>query len=239
MAERGTLSARVATRVGALALDVDVKVSGTLVVIGPNGAGKTTLLKALLGVVPGCEQLEVGGEVLVDTARGVSRPPESRRLAYVPQGYGIFPHMTALQNIAFALRAAEVGLSRGEALQRAREVALKFGLEALMDRRELSGGEKQRVALARALAVSPRAMLLDEPLAALDIEGRDALRRQLREALEASGIPALLVTHDPTDATALADEVAVLEQGQVVQRGRWAELLERPATAFVRRFSRV
>jgi molybdate transport system ATP-binding protein len=213
-------------RAGELSLDVSLAVDGVVALVGPNGAGKTTLLKLVLGVAPSTGgRVSLGDTVLYDAAQGVDLPPEERALGWVPQHYGLFPHLSVEQNVAFGARTPA---------DAARELE-RLGLEALRARRPgtLSGGERQRVALARALAAGPRALLLDEPLAALDASARRQLRASLAELLHEVGLPALIVTHDPDDAAALADKVAVLDGGKVVQTGTLEELRSGPKTEFV------
>jgi len=233
----GPLEAEVALRRGGLTLDVRLEAArGTTVVVGPNGAGKTTLLLALLGVLrPERGRVQIGGDVLCDAARGVHVPVELRRLGWVPQGYALYPHRDVRGQLLHALASAPDRPTRAERRRRADGLIAELGLEALAARRPdtLSGGERQRVALARALSVRPRALLLDEPLAALDVRTRRAVRASLRAWLEALAIPTLLVTHDAEDARALGERVVVLEAGRVVQTGGWQALAERPATPFV------
>jgi len=225
---------------GKFSLDVDIRAkSGVLVVVGPNGAGKSTLLRAILGA----EKLErgtvaLGGVRLEDSAARFRVPTEQRRLAYLPQGYGLFPHLNVAANLRFALRCAAPGASTSQREQQLSEAAQRFSIEALLERepRSLSGGEMQRVALARALAIEPRALLLDEPLSALDPVARGETRAYLAQALRASALPALVVTHDRADALALAHRVIVLEAGRVTQSGDVQALASAPASAFVRAF---
>jgi len=219
-------------RIGSLELDVRFETSAAITaVIGPNGAGKTTLLRMLAGAPIAVEgTASVQGGTLIDTARNVCLPPDARRLGYLPQGLALFPHLSALQNVAFG--CAGDGAQREH---RARELLQSAGAAHLADRlpKQLSGGEAQRVALARALAPEPRALLLDEPLAALDVSHRRSMRSFLGALLEDSGRPALLVTHDARDVLALAQQVVVLERGKVVQQGTVEELSAAPATELV------
>jgi molybdate transport system ATP-binding protein len=207
-----------------------------MVVIGPNGAGKTSLLTLLLGAHPVERgRIELDGLTLLDTERGIEVPLERRQLGYLPQDYALFPHLSVRANIEFALGSRS-------APDPARVTALlrEFGLEALAERKPaaLSGGEKQRVGLARALSTSPRALLLDEPLAALDVHVRGEVRQLLRTHLERSGLPCVLVTHDADDARALGQRVVALEAGRVTQSGTWEELAEAPASRFVQAFTK-
>jgi molybdate transport system ATP-binding protein len=231
-----SLEAQVGLALGRLRLEVELEVAtGELVVLlGPNGAGKTTLLRALAGLVP----LEAGrvtldGEVLEDTAAGTWVPTERRPIGFVFQDYLLFPHLTALENVAFGLRAR--GLPKAEARRRAGAWLDRVGLagHANVRPRALSGGQAQRVALARAMAGNPRLLLLDEPLAALDAATRTALRRDLRRHLAGFDGTRLLVTHDPLEAIALADRLVVLEGGRVTQTGTPDDVSARPRSAYV------
>jgi molybdate transport system ATP-binding protein len=226
--DRG-LSARVQVRLGTLDLDVSLDVApGTVTaILGPNGAGKTTLLRALAGFVPvDAGRVVVAGRVL-DAPPGVLVPPEYRRLGFVHQEYLLFPHLSALENVAFGPRSR--GLPAREARASARRWLERMGLAdwAPCRPRALSGGQQQRVALARALASDPVALLLDEPLAALDAHSRPRVRTDLRAHLTAFPGATLLVTHDPADVKALADRVVVLERGRVVRSGCPAEVVVR------------
>ena len=234
------LRARLRARIGGRPIEVELDTEpGTLVLVGPNGAGKTSVLRLLLGVLPAqSAQIAVADEVLVDTARGIELPVEARRLGYVPQHYALFPHLTVRENVSFAVRSATG--SGAEADARVETALRELGALPLAERRPraLSGGEKQRVALARALSIRPRALLLDEPLAALDVHARREVRAFLVETLARLALPTLVITHDPADARALGARIAVLEAGQITQVGRWDELAARPATPFVREFVR-
>ena len=226
---RGSLSLALAATVG----------ERPLAIVGPNGAGKTTTLLALAGIVrPRAGHIRVGADLLFDADAGVDLPPESRGLAYVPQDYALFPHLTARQNVEFALRCLPAAANGPTRRAEARTWLDRVGALATEDRRPaaLSGGERQRVALARALATAPRALLFDEPFAALDAGARDDLRRYLAGRLAQLGLPALVVTHDAADVEALGADVLALENGAVVQRGTLAQLRAAPATAYVARF---
>jgi molybdate transport system ATP-binding protein len=235
-----SLRARVAAKVGPLRIDVDLDTApGTLVIVGPNGSGKTSLLSLLLGVLPAeSARIEVGGELVSDTAAGRSLPIEHRRLGYVPQDYALFPHLSVEENVAFGLSNGGSLLSPNARDERVARLLCDLDLAPLAARRPraLSGGERQRLALARALAISPRALLLDEPLAALDVTSRGEVRAFLSSYLERLALPTLVVTHDPEDARRLGHSIAVLEAGRIIQTGAWEELVARPASEFVRRF---
>ncbi len=203
----------------------------TVAVIGPNGAGKTTLLRALAGLVDVEGSVTVDGESWTDPVRQV----RERRLGYVFQDQSLFPHLSALDNVAFGLRSR--GLSRTESRDRAAPWLDRFGIADLADRRPgaLSGGQAQRVAIARALAPEPRLLLLAEPFAGLDVGVASALRIELAAHLAAYDGIALLVTHDALDALTLADEVLVLDAGEVAQSGTPAEVAAQPRTEHVAR----
>lgn len=231
------LSIHAAARVGELDLEIRLETRGKpLVLVGPNGAGKTSVLLLVLGALrPARGMIALDGESLFDSRRGVELPPEDRGLGYVPQDYGLFPHMTVAANVSFALECRR-RMRRADRRRRALELLREFDVGHLAERQptSLSGGEGQRVALARALAAEPRALLLDEPLAALDASVRRPLREFLAARLAALELPAIVVTHDADDAAAFGDDVAVIEHGRIVQRGSLDELRSRPATDFVR-----
>jgi len=234
------MSWRVAVRMRLGSLDLDLDLRGgeaPVAIIGPNGSGKTTLLRTIAGAFrPASGFIDIGGARVFDADTGTDLPPERRGVGYVPQGYGLFPHLSALDNVAFACfrRAAS----------RAQRRALALGA---MERTEcahlapratqgLSGGEQQRVALARALASEPKLLLLDEPLAALDAPARRSLRLQLASYLAEQRRPALVVSHEARDVRALGAEVRVLERGRIVQSGTPDALARAPATEFVAAF---
>lgn len=229
------LEAAFRLRRGELDLDVDLVVPGGSVtaVLGPNGAGKTTLVAAVAGHVA----IDTGrialGDVELDVSPRTFVAPEARRLGLVHQEHLLFPHLTALENVAFAPRAR--GVPAPEARARAAALLERMGVGALAHARprSLSGGQAQRVALARALAAEPLALLLDEPLAALDAGTRAEVRRDLRRHLADVAGPTVLVTHDPVDALALADAVAIVEEGRIVQQGPLAEVTARPRSRHV------
>lgn len=227
-------------RVGTLPIDVTLETGGgALALIGPNGAGKTTLLFMLLGIrQPQSGRIVVDGATLLDTSTGVNVAVEDRRLGYVPQSYALFPHMNVLENVEFAVACGTGNQNRHFRRTQAETLLNEFGLTELRARRttDLSGGEKQRVALARTLAARPQALLLDEPLAALDALSRREVRTYLGAYLKKLKLPSIVVTHDPEDASALGDCVAVLESGRIVQLGTWQDLRQRPASAFVEQF---
>jgi molybdate transport system ATP-binding protein len=226
------------TRVGHLhlRLALEVGAGSCLALAGPSGAGKTTALRVAAGLLrPGWGRVACGGRTWLDTDRGVDLPPESRRCGYLFQEGALFPHLSAWQNVAYPLR----GLPRRERRARAHELLERLGLAARTDAspRTLSGGERQRVALARALARRPDALLLDEPLSALDARTRTTASRELAATLREVAVPALLVTHDFAEAALLGDRVGVIDAGRVVQQGTASELAAAPASAFVADFT--
>ncbi|CAB4911585.1 unannotated protein [freshwater metagenome] len=212
---------------GRVCADVSAAAGEVLVVIGPNGAGKSTLLRAIAGLEPG--RVRVGDEDWTD--RAVPR----RRVGYVFQDQSLFPHLSALDNVAFGPRAR--GLGRREADATARAWLERFGIADLAGRRprELSGGQAQRVAIARALATDPDVLLLDEPFTGLDVSAQMALRNELGKHLRDFTGVTLLVTHDAIDAVTLADRVLVLDEGRVAQVGHPAEVAAEPRTPHVAR----
>jgi len=208
---------------------------GTTIIVGRNGAGKSTLLKSILGEIrPSHGTITLGDDTLFCTRSNVNVPTEERRIGYVPQKYALFPHMTVARNVGFGIRRC----SKQERKARVMELLEDLGIAHLADRKtpSLSGGESQRVALARALAIRPHALLLDEPMAALDTDARRRVREFLAVRLRAVGIPTVVVSHDVNDVDALGGRVAVLEAGRVVQVGTPDELRQEPATPFVKQF---
>jgi ABC-type sulfate/molybdate transport systems ATPase subunit len=213
------LDARIDLTVGGFRLDVGLTAGAgeVVAVLGPNGAGKTTLLRALAGLVE-------GGHVMLDGVVLDRLPPEKRPIGVVFQDYLLFPHLSVRDNVAFGAsrQAADLWLER-------------VGLADRGDARpaELSGGQAQRVALARSLATEPTLLLLDEPLAALDVRTRSEIRRDLRHHLADFPGVTVLVTHDPVDAFALADRIVVLEGGRITQSGAPADVAARPRSDYV------
>jgi molybdate transport system ATP-binding protein len=230
------LRATVGLALGDLDVDVDLAVADREVValLGPNGAGKTTVLRAIAGLHPlDRGGIEVDGRALDDPATGVFVPTAERPIGVVFQDYLLFPRMSALENVAFGLRAR--GVPKAQARARAagwlERVDLADHAEARP--RALSGGQAQRVALARALATEPRVLLLDEPLAALDAGARLHVRAELRRHLASFGGARLIVTHDPVDAMVLADRLVVIERGRVTQTGTAADVTRHPRSRYV------
>ncbi|GAA4083724.1 ABC transporter ATP-binding protein [Actinomadura miaoliensis] len=231
-AGRSGLDARLLVRRGGFELDLELTAGPGEVValLGPNGAGKSTALRALAGLVPMAD-----GHIRVDGRELRPLPPERRGIGMVFQDYLLFPHLSALENVAFGLRCQ--GVRKREARRVAAGWLEQVGLAeyASVRPRALSGGQAQRVALARALAVGPRLLLLDEPLSALDAHTRLEIRSALRRRLEGFEGATVLVTHDPLDAMVLADRLVVLEDGRPVQQGRPADVARHPRTEYVAR----
>jgi molybdate transport system ATP-binding protein len=231
-----SLEAAIRLTLGPLDLDMELTVDEGEVValLGPNGAGKTTLLRAIAGLVPfRAGDVRLDGKLLEDAATGEYVPTERRPIGFVFQDYLLFPHLNVLDNVAFGLRSR--GVSRHAAAERAASWLDRVGLKSYAGSKpaELSGGQRQRVALARALAPDPRLLLLDEPLAALDVTTRAEVRRDLKRHLESFEGIRLVVTHDPLEAVALADRLIVMEHGHLVQTGTAAEVTEHPRSQYV------
>lgn len=212
-------------------VDLRVEPASLTAVLGLSGCGKTTLLR----VIAGFERAErgrvtLGGRTLDDGHAYVA--PEQRGIGYVPQEGALFPHLSVAANVGFGLPRRE---RRGAAVD---QLLAMVGIEQLARRlpHELSGGEQQRVALARALARRPAALLLDEPFSSLDASLRELVREEVHALLREQGITTVLVTHDQEEALSIADEVAVLRDGRIVQQGPPAELYERPVDARLARF---
>jgi molybdenum ABC transporter ATP-binding protein len=229
--EANELLVDVAVPLRSFRLEVDVRVGReTLAVAGPSGAGKSTVLRAVAGLVrPAAGRIALDGETWFDEDRRVHLPPEERSVGLVFQDYALFPHLSVRQNVAFGARRRAARRADVEGLLD------RLGIGALAEARpgELSGGERQRVALARALARDPGALLLDEPMSALDPHTREQVRAELGDLLRDLGLPTILVTHDFEDASALAERVAVIRAGRLVQEGAPDELVARPADDFV------
>ena len=231
------LRARVAQR----GLDVEFSVAAgeVLAVLGPNGAGKSTTVAVIAGLLRADDAVvRVGNRILTDTDRGVCVPVHDRRIGVLMQDPLLFPHLTAIGNVTFAARRHA---DRSEARPRARRWLAEVGADDLADRApdELSGGQAQLVALARALAAEPEVLLLDEPLAGLDVAGAATARSVLRRVLTAESRTTLLITHDLIDVLTLADRVLVLEAGKVVESGRVTDVLAAPRSDFGARIAGV
>lgn len=221
-----TLDAHVVARRPGFVLDLALTVERgeTVALVGPNGAGKSTFLHAIAGLVGLARgHVRVGGRVLDDVAAGVRLPAERRRCGLVFQHHLLFPHLTAIENVAFGLRAQGVDPNEARCRARAWLERLDAVGVAYQAGGRLSGGQAQRVALARALACEPEVLLLDEPFAALDAFSRPRVHRMLRESVLGGSRPAILVTHDPSDARALADRVVPLAFGRAAAQDAGAD----------------
>jgi len=216
------LDLRAAAGTFAVAVKGSWQPGDVVAVVGPNGAGKSTFLRALAGLAPATGRLTVGGSDVHD------KPPARRGVGWVPQDGALFPHLTARDNLAFGLRGKHSRATAQDWLDR-----LGIGELALRRPAQLSGGQAQKVALARALAREPRLLLLDEPLAALDIEARTDVRRSLRAHLGEFGGVTMLVTHDPIDVMTLATRVLALDEGGVVQDSTVAGVTTAPRTPWL------
>ena len=213
------------------AVSLAVQPGELIVLLGPSGCGKTTTLRMIAGFVP-----PSAGDIRLDGASIVALPPHRREMGIVFQSYALFPHLTVTRNIAFGLEMRRMAPAAAQA--RVAEMLRLTKLEAFAARlpRQLSGGQQQRVALARALAIQPRVLLLDEPLSNLDADLRQEMAREIRILQRRGGITTIMVTHDQTEAMALADRLVVMHDGRVQQIGTPEQVHTRPATPFVARF---
>ncbi|MFL0285734.1 sulfate/molybdate ABC transporter ATP-binding protein [Mycobacterium sp. SMC-21] len=240
----GGLAVRAVVEDRGIDVEFDVAAGEVLAVVGPNGAGKSSVLHVIAGLLrPDAGSVTVGGRRLTDTAAGRHVAVHNRRVGLLLQDPALFPHLTVAGNVAFGPRARQ-HRRRGvhaEARRTAGRWLGEVGAAELADRRpgQLSGGQAQRVALARALAAEPDVLLLDEPLSGLDVAAASAMRRLLRGVLATDGRSSVLVSHDVLDVVTLADRVAVIEGGRIVESGAVADVLTAPRTAFGARFAGV
>ena len=218
---------------GAFTLEVDFTAPpGFTILFGPSGAGKTTALECIAGLQrPETGHVEIAGEALFDSSAGIDRPPQSRAFGYVFQTLALFPHLTARQNVAFGLR----GLPEAEKNTRIKEALESFHIAHLADvyLHTVSGGERQRVALARALVTRPRALLLDEPLSALELKIRLKILSDLRAWWQEHPIPIVYVTHSLEEAFALDGQVVALDKGAVIRQGSASDVLAGERVALI------
>lgn len=212
-------------------VDLEVPAGGYCMILGPSGAGKTILLETIAGIYTPQK-----GEISIDGRDITRNDPKDREIAMVYQDCMLFPHLTVRENIAFGLKQRDV--SPGEIEERVHALADLTGIVQILDRYTdtLSGGEQQRTAIARGLVLSPRILLLDEPLSALDTMTRDLMRKELKRIHQATGTTILHITHHYEDVYDLAEQVAVLQEGRIVQSGTAEEIFRTPATEFVARF---
>jgi molybdate transport system ATP-binding protein len=223
-------------------IEFSIAAGEVLAVLGPNGAGKSTAMHVIAGLVkPDTGKVRLGDRVLTDTASGVFVPTHARRVGLLLQDALLFPHLSVAANVAFAPRSGHAKRPRREAHAAAVRWLDQVDAADLADRmpRQLSGGQAQRVALARALAADPDVLLLDEPLAGLDVSTATAMRKLLRNKLTRDGRSAVLITHDVLDVLTLADRVLILESGRVVETGSAASVLAAPRSHFGARFAGV
>jgi molybdate transport system ATP-binding protein len=230
------LEADIKLRLSRLNLDAAFTVAPgeVLALLGPNASGKSTTLRALTGLLPlSGGRVTLDGTVLEDPAQHVRIPPEKRPISLMFQDYLLFPHMSALENVAFGLRST--GTDKKVAREKASQTLARLGLDGVAEAKpgSMSGGQQQRVAMARALVTDPKLLLLDEPLAALDVSTKTDVRRLLRDVLRQSSAANVLVTHDLLDAVALGDRMVVIENGAIVQTGTPAEVTARPRSRYV------
>lgn len=228
------VSKRFGERVALDGVSIEVLARTVHVLLGSSGSGKSTVLRLILGLVPPDEgEVRVDGTPVTETTRGAL----VRRMGYVVQDGGLYPHLTAFQNVALPAQAH--GWPPGQMRERAAELGMMVGLDEATLRlypRELSGGQRQRVGLMRALMLDPPMLLLDEPLGALDPIVRAELQSQLGTLFGALGKTVVLVTHDIREAALLGSTITLMTSGRVVQHGTFADLVERPATPFVTQF---
>jgi ABC-type Fe3+/spermidine/putrescine transport system ATPase subunit len=211
--------------------DLEIRPEEFVAILGPSGCGKTTLLRMIGGfVAPSAGVIRLAGQDMTRVG------PEARPTNMVFQGYGLFPHMTVAQNVGYGLRLA--GVAVPERAKRVEEALQLVHLTDLGERKidQLSGGQRQRVALARALIMRPKVLLLDEPLAALDLKLRRAMQEELRRIHSVTGGTFLFVTHDQEEAMSLASRICVMERGRIVQDGTPREIYLEPRTRFVSKF---
>ena len=212
-------------------LTLEIAKGELLSLLGPSGCGKTTTLRMIAGFVP-----PSSGHIMLDGKEITRKPPHSRNIGVVFQSYALFPHLSALENVAFGLRMRHLPKARRR--ERARAMLDTVGLGAFADRPpgNLSGGQQQRVALARALVIEPEVLLLDEPLSNLDANLRGEMRDEIRALQQRLGITTIFVTHDQEEALSMSDRIAVMDGGLISELGRPQALCDRPRSAFTARF---
>ncbi|HEU5382361.1 MAG TPA: ATP-binding cassette domain-containing protein [Ktedonobacteraceae bacterium] len=230
------LTASLETHLQAFHLDLafHAEVGKTTVLLGESGAGKSSVLRLLAGLIhPGRGLIELDGVVYFDSEKKIARAPQERPFGYVFQDYTLFPHLSVFENIAFGLRAQ--GIPGKLLRRRVDEMVEQMRLVGHEQQRpgQLSGGQQQRVALARALVLQPKLLLLDEPLSALDVQTKREVRQELLRILKQTGITTVLVTHQYLEALLFGQQILVLDQGKIIQRGTQRDLLQRPRSAYV------
>lgn len=218
--------------------DLSVGDGETVALIGENGAGKSTVLRILSGLMnPSSGRVVLNDTVLFDAAQKISRAPEDRKVGYMFQNYALFPHMTARENIAYGLNVRK--LPQAEIDDRVSELCTRMGITDIADQlvTRISGGQRQRTALARALSPRPELLLLDEPLSALDVRTQEQMRRELAAVIRSEQIPCIIVTHSIVDALAVADRIAVIQKGKIVDTGTPDTIIHNPEHGFVSSFA--
>jgi putative spermidine/putrescine transport system ATP-binding protein len=212
-------------------IDLEIPAGRFVILLGPSGCGKTTLLRTISGISD-----PTSGEIWLKDRRIDSVAPEKRNFGLVFQTYALFPHMTVEKNVAFGLEMRRI--AKPEITRRVAAALTLVGLGELSARlpKQLSGGQQQRVALARAIVIEPDVLLFDEPLSNLDAKLRDTLREDLRALQQKLGITSIYVTHDQSEAMALGDEIVVMKDGEIVERGTPIELYRRPTYRFTAEF---
>jgi iron(III) transport system ATP-binding protein len=217
----------------------DVPAGKFFTLLGPSGCGKTTTLRSIAGLErPLTGEIEVAGRVVYSSSRNIFVPLNRRNFGMVFQSYAIWPHMTVYENAAFPLQVRKRGLTRAQIKEKVMTVLRAVALDHLADRdaTKLSGGQQQRLALARALVMEPELLLLDEPLSNLDAKLRERMRFELKRIQRELGVTTIYVTHDQAEALALSHEIAVMNEGRIVQIGSPREIYERPYSRFVAEF---
>jgi iron(III) transport system ATP-binding protein len=220
-------------------VDLEVPEGEFFVLLGPSGSGKTTLMRCVAGLEkPDCGNIALDGKTVYSASPRAYVPPEERQIGMVFQSYAIWPHMTVAENIGLVLTHGPSRLTQNQANERVRHALSLVQLDDFENRpaRLLSGGQQQRVALARALAVNPKVLLMDEPLSNLDARLREEVRTKIKKLVSELGITVLYVTHDQVEAMVLADRIAVMAHGEVLQVGNPYELYRNPLSPLVAEF---
>jgi iron(III) transport system ATP-binding protein len=218
-------------------ISFEIKTGEMATLLGPSGCGKTTTLRCLAGLErPDGGRVVIGDRTVADAAAGVFVPPQRRNLGMVFQSYAIWPHMTVLENVAYALEGRGLGKAERSKLAMAALASVKLTPFAQRPAPRLSGGQQQRVAIARALVGSPQALLFDEPLSNLDAKLRIEMRNELRRIQRATGLTSIYVTHDQAEALAISDLIIVMKDGRIVEQGRPVEIYRRPRHVFTAQF---
>ncbi|MDD3977389.1 MAG: ABC transporter ATP-binding protein [Methanomicrobium sp.] len=221
-----------------LNVNINVAKGRTLVLIGENGAGKSTFLNILSGLIaPDTGEITLNDRIIFSSESKISVSSEERNTGHLFQSYALFPHMSVYENIAFGLTCKKIPKEKINELVSEQMEAMHISDFADVNVKNLSGGQKQRVALARALVLKPDILLLDEPLAAVDVRMQSEMRRELRQRIKAAKIPCVIVTHTLTDALELGDDVAIIERGRIIQSGKPEDVFKKPKSGFVARFT--